>query len=357
MVEQELSRYRLSHTLYTPAPISALAFSQSGLLFAGSDDGSLRVYDLSSFKVCRAVHGLLAEISSIACSERPGSDLCDVWLACGRQAYSFKMTSTKLVQTAADATVLLQLCDADNEDDVLNELALNPPKTHLAFCTDSGCVGVVDLSTQTVSRMKTGHSSICGVVRFIPDRPRELVSGGYDSTLLHFDFMLGTVLSRRDIPLWPVADGISLSPPFVMSAAIASGGTMAAGTADGRLWLGFGGDKGGLTASAAKKKRSRKWEGLNSEDEHIEKVAEGPVVAMAFSAVSVLTLSTLLGNVSQYQIFPQVNQKMQLVKIWEGKSGVTKVNSLAVDKERIVIAGLTGHAKGIIEIWSKDGSP
>lgn len=32
------------------------------------------------------------------------------------------MDSTKLVQTAADATALLQLCDADNEDDVLNEV-------------------------------------------------------------------------------------------------------------------------------------------------------------------------------------------------------------------------------------------
>ncbi|KAJ7940461.1 quinon protein alcohol dehydrogenase-like superfamily [Mycena leptocephala] len=272
-----LPNYRLNHALHTPSPISAIAFGHSGHLFAGSDDGSLRVYDLSSFKVCRAVSGLPTEISSICCFKRPGSDLRDVWLACGRQAYCFQMDSAKLVQTAADATAVIELCN--DESDILNEFALNSGKSHLAFSTDSGAVGVVDLSTNTVSTMKSSHSSICGIVRFIPDRPREIVSGGYDSCLLHFDFMQGTVLSRRDIPPFPIANGMSLSPPFIMSAAIATTGIMAAGTADGRLWLGFGGEKTSETKSS-KKKRTRKWDGFNPDDEHLAKVAEGPIVAM-----------------------------------------------------------------------------
>ncbi|KAJ7087873.1 WD40-repeat-containing domain protein [Mycena epipterygia] len=353
---ESVPKYRLYHTLHTPCPISAIAFGHSGHLFAGSDDGSLRVYDLSSFKVCRAVSGLPAEISSIACFKRPGSDLRDVWLACGRQAYLFQMDSSKLVQTAADATVVIELCDGE---DILNELALNPGKTHLAFSTDSGSVGVVDLSSRTVSRMKTAHSSICGIVRFIPDRPREIVSGGYDSCLLHFDFMQETVLSRRDIPPMPIADGMSLSPPFIMSAAIGATGVMAAGTADGRLWLGFGGEKGGQTKST-KKKRSRKWEGFNLDDEYLEKVAEGPVVAMAFSTSSTLTLSTLLGSITQYQIVRQDNDTFQLAKIFEGQTGdISKVNALLIDSDerRVVIAGLAKDGKGKIEIWNKEGAP
>ena len=81
---------------------------------------------------------------------------------------------------------------------------------------DSGVVGVVDLTTKSVRRMKTQHNSVssnklvfivsiehvfvlqvCATVRFIPDRPSELISGGYDSTLFHFDFWQGTILSRR----------------------------------------------------------------------------------------------------------------------------------------------------------------
>lgn len=47
------------------------------------DDGILRVYDLSSFKVLKAIRGLKNEVSSIACFKRPGSELRDAWIACG----------------------------------------------------------------------------------------------------------------------------------------------------------------------------------------------------------------------------------------------------------------------------------
>ncbi|KAF7363588.1 WD repeat-containing protein 53 [Mycena sanguinolenta] len=353
MLEDLLPNYSLNHVLHTPSPISAITFGNSGHLVAGSDDGSLRVYDLSSVKVCKAIRGLPSEISSVCCFKRPGSHFRDVWLACGRQAYSFQMDTEKMILTTADANATMELCD--DEEDILNELALNSAKSHLAFSTDSGAVGVVDLSTKTITRMKTGHSSICGIVRFIPDRPREIVSGGYDSCLLHFDFQQGSVFSRRDIPPFPAAGGTALSPPFIMSAAMTSTGVMAAGTADGRLWLGFGGEKGGPKKS---KKRTRKWEGLNSEEEHMEKIAEGPIVAMAFSDPSTLTVSTLLGRIKQYRIVPaQENKELQLVKIWEGQAGVSKVNALIIDDARFVVAGLTDNAKGIIEIWSRESPP
>jgi len=41
------------------------------------------VYDLSSFKVMKAIRGLGAEVSSIVCMKRPGSELRDAWLAHG----------------------------------------------------------------------------------------------------------------------------------------------------------------------------------------------------------------------------------------------------------------------------------
>lgn len=66
----------------------------------------------------------------------------------------------------------------DSEDDTLNEvrtaisyiyngvlsgfsqIALNINKTHLAFSMDSGIVGVIDLSTKEISRMKIRHESV-----------------------------------------------------------------------------------------------------------------------------------------------------------------------------------------------------
>jgi hypothetical protein len=70
---------------------------------------------------------------------------------------------------------------------------------------------------------------------------------------------------------------MSLSPPFVMSMAMSISGVLAAGTADGRLWLGFKGDR---ASHSGKKKKSKKWEGLDEDESLLIKVAEGPVVAM-----------------------------------------------------------------------------
>ena len=49
------------------------------------DDGSLRVYDLSTFKVLKAVKGLGSEVSSIICIKRPSSELRDAWVAHGKR--------------------------------------------------------------------------------------------------------------------------------------------------------------------------------------------------------------------------------------------------------------------------------
>ncbi|KAF7294749.1 hypothetical protein MIND_01012300 [Mycena indigotica] len=332
----------MNHQLKTPCPISALAVDQSERLFAGSDDGSVRIFDSATWKLVHAIRGLPNEISSIACSDT------SAWLACGRAAYAFSMSSQKLVQNASDAALVLTL--GEDEDDVLNELALGVSGSHMAFSTDSGAVGVVNLSTSSVQRMKTRHSSICGIVRFIPDRPRELVSAGYDSAILHFDFLLGTTLSRRDLTAAPASEGISLSPPFVMSAALSPTGAMAVGTADGQLWIGFGGDKGDPADKSTKKKRSRKWEGLNPDDEVVEKVAEGPIVAMAFLNSSALLVSTLLGTLMEFTLSRQ-EEGLRITKSHEQQTGVAKVNVVLRVKEHTVVAGLTSDSKGIIEIW------
>ncbi|KAG6805643.1 hypothetical protein H0H93_004366, partial [Arthromyces matolae] len=84
------------------------------------DDGSVRVYDLSSFKVVKAVRGLSEEVSSLLCVKRPGSELRDVWLASGR-----RMDSPKMIQTVDDALLIIDVSSPavnDHEDDdVLNE--------------------------------------------------------------------------------------------------------------------------------------------------------------------------------------------------------------------------------------------
>ncbi|PPQ63258.1 hypothetical protein CVT24_006783 [Panaeolus cyanescens] len=362
----EPMKFVCSKVLTLPAHVSSLSLGHAGHLFAGSDDGSLRVYDLSSYKVLKAIKGVGSEISSIICTKRPGTELRDAWIAHGHQISHYRMDLPVMIQSPENA---LETIDVGEESDVLNEvstiillisgsrlnrfskLSLNADKTHIAFSTDSGLVGIVDIATKNVSIMETKHESICGSVKFIPDRPRELVSGGYDMHLMHFDFVQGKTLSRRKLESPPTAEGMSLSPPFVMSVAVSSSGILAAGTADGNLLTSFGGER--KQGDKGSKKKGKTWGGLEESQSQVRKVAEGPIVALSFSDSCTLTMSTLLGKITRYSL--DSGEESGLQQMWQGEAGsLSKVNAISVDDKRIILGGFSKDGKGVIEIWKQE---
>ncbi|EGN95496.1 hypothetical protein SERLA73DRAFT_186531 [Serpula lacrymans var. lacrymans S7.3] len=345
--------YSLQWTTETPASISCLSVGPSGHIFAGSDDGSVRVYNRDSPKVQKAIRGLGSEVSSIIClKEGSNTDLGLLWVASGRRAFSFSMNSSKMILMSSDATSTIEL-GADDED-VLNELTLNHKRTEIAFSLDSGVVGTFDLSTKKVTRMRSKHNTICGTVRFIPDRPNELVSGGFDSALLHFDYHQATLLSRFDLTAPPPSSGVSLSPPFILSSSVSQSGIISAGTADGRIWVGIGGEKSPSGQQGAQKKRRRKWEGLQHEDGLAIKIAEGPIVAVSFTGPRTLLSCTLLGTVVEHELEGNTGNNLALAPVWTNETQcVTKVNALVAVDDQIIIGGLSKDGKGAVEIWIK----
>ena len=44
----------------------------------------------------------------------------------------------------------------------VSKLALNANKSHLAFGMDSGVVGVIDLSNNSITKMESKHESVSG---------------------------------------------------------------------------------------------------------------------------------------------------------------------------------------------------
>ncbi|KAF9447263.1 WD40 repeat-like protein [Macrolepiota fuliginosa MF-IS2] len=345
-----VSLVTLLHSLTTPSTwqITALAFGHAGHLYAGSDNGDLRVYDLSSFRVLRAVKGNGDMISSIVCIKRPGSEFRDAWIL------KFQLDTPNLIQTYDDALeTIIAIPDDDNEDEV-QDLALNWDKNHLAFGTDSGSVGVIDLATKAVVKLKNKHDIMCGSVEWIPERLRELVSGGCDATLLHMDVVRDEVLSKQNLAgLSTQDDKVSMSPPFIMSLAVAPNGIVAAGTADGKLWLGFGGEK---TPSASKNKKKTKWGGLELDLASIISVAEAPIVAVAFHSPTRLTVSTLKGAITHYKlIYGNDSNAVIYQALWHQQcNNMIKVNALVVDEKRVIIGGFDEAGKGVIDIWRFD---
>ncbi|KIK44880.1 hypothetical protein CY34DRAFT_22799 [Suillus luteus UH-Slu-Lm8-n1] len=348
--------YTYRQTLKTPAPISCLAKGSSNHFFAGSDDGSVRVYNQETLKVVKAIRGL-GEVSSVACMSHYTGSFGDVWVSSNRHALHFAMGTEKMILAKTDATLTLKLCADD--DDVLNELSLNQKNSQLAFCLDSGTVGVIDLSTKQITRMKTSHDNICATVKFIPDRPSELVSSGYDSRLLHHDFHQRTVLSRFDLgtsPL-PQSSGVSMSPPFILSSAMSPSGILAVGTADGRVWVGAGGEKiSGVSSGTSVKKKRRKWEGLKQDEAFTADVGHGPIVALTFIGPRTLFTSTLMGKVTLHEIGgPTADGKLDISPKWtKATADVNKVNAIIATEGLIIIGGLSESGGGMIEVWEKE---
>lgn len=103
-----------------------------------SDDGTIRIYQPPEIRVAKAIRGLGAEISSIACSTEPESELGIVWLACGKRVcfsphhwqtfpscgfkiISFDMTGPKMILSLSDASTIFDI--SEDDEDVLNEVS------------------------------------------------------------------------------------------------------------------------------------------------------------------------------------------------------------------------------------------
>ncbi|EJF66094.1 hypothetical protein DICSQDRAFT_97887 [Dichomitus squalens LYAD-421 SS1] len=338
--------WQLRETVAVPSGVSAVSFGADDTVIAGSEDGSLRWYTLPSTKVVKAIKALGEEIASIAYQPPKKSEQGSIWVASGRRVLSFPSDTSKMISTIQDAVVVVDI--GEDDDDILNELSISENGKYLAFSSDSGAVGIMDLSSRLVTRMKSRHTTVCGSVKFIPDRPSEIVSGGFDSAILHFDIGQGSILSQRDITAPPPSGGISLSPPFVLSLSVGPSGLFVVSTADGRAWVGGGGEK----RSDRKKKRPRRWEGLKEDDGLWLQVADGPIVGAAFTHDDRFLTCSLLGSLAEYTLSRGADGKLRAEQRWSASTqSLEKVNAIAGSQSRVAVAGFGKDGKGVIEIW------
>jgi hypothetical protein len=161
------------------------------------------------------------------------------------------------------------------------------------------------------------------------------------------------MLSRDDLTAAPPSSGVSLSPPFIVSLSISPTGIIAAGTADGRLYIGTSGEKSS-EAPGGRQKRQRNWKGLKMDGRIVADVAEGPVVGLAFTEPRELLSCTLLGKITHYQICGSAaGGTLKLEPRWIGESKDNyKVNSIAFSGGSIIIGGFQKNGTGVIEVWS-----
>ncbi|KAG8954525.1 hypothetical protein FRC03_011465 [Tulasnella sp. 419] len=361
-------------TIESPDACTSLAFSSNkdNFVVAGFQDGTVRSYILPNQRVYRAIRPLGTEVSSLKFDPRKASDTSstskqNVWIACGKRILLFDIDGDRLVMDRKDVSEVVSPVMAIDDDNVLNQIAVS--NSRITYTCDSGEVGVYDLILKTSDLMKTSHSNIANCAVFVPSRPSEVVTGGFDQKVLHYDTIQKSVLSTFEFGTAPSSCGTtSLSPPFVLSLSISPSGCIAASTADGRIWIGREGSK--LFRSEGKKKR-RKWEGLRHTDPTLARefvIASGPIVAVEFITEFVIAALTLSGSVKIMRLAPSFSLQAceeSISTIWEGSThDIRKTNALALGPRSnvegimknaeywLAVGGVGDRGQGYIEIWT-----
>ncbi|VDI04364.1 Hypothetical predicted protein [Mytilus galloprovincialis] len=79
-------------------------------------------------------------------------------------------------------------CFEFNQEEI-NQIVLDEKEKYLAACDDSGEIKIVDLYDKKVFKtLRSKHTNICSTACFRPRKPWEIITGGLDSKLIHWDF-------------------------------------------------------------------------------------------------------------------------------------------------------------------------
>lgn len=341
----------------TPAPVSSIDARNDALLL-GCEDGTVRRYQLPESRVRKALMGLSGAVSWLRFSPLKGQH-DHIWLACGMDLFHFDFSTSESIISVASSAIIRPaqalakvMVPPESEEDEINEFDI--VKESLAFTTDSGRIGLLNLSTLEIMFMRQTHRNVALPISFIPGRPAELCSGGYDNTLLHFDARTGSLLSHIDLA--PKMDedsettSISLSPPFALSIAVSPNDMIACSTASGHIWMGYGGSK---RSEPNGKRKSRKWNGLKTDEGLWFRAGNGPIVAVKFHSrnESLLLALSLHGTLSCFETPRNYNDARPSEAKWSHESKkMVKATTMVTAERGVLRCGVTADRKGILEL-------
>eukprot|EP00039_Didymoeca_costata_P016990 m.310693 g.310693 ORF g.310693 m.310693 type:complete len:319 (-) comp16478_c0_seq29:86-1042(-) len=192
---------------------------QGRRILSGSEDGA-KLWCLNSNKSTLTLGGLTEEVCALSISPKHPDK---VFVAEGSNLHIYDL------HNPSESLITLEPC----EDDI-NELAVSENGRFLAACDDSGMVKIYEIEKEcTYKSLRRGHTSICSSIKFRPRKPWEIISGGLDCMLDHWDFSRGRVVSKlnmNEVLEDSVSGGAQLfNPPLVHHVAISPDGRKVAG--------------------------------------------------------------------------------------------------------------------------------
>ncbi|KAL0024585.1 hypothetical protein WJX77_000559 [Trebouxia sp. C0004] len=259
-----MSRTRLGFFKgHTQAVLCCEALSAQSLLASGDEDGAVCMHDLRS-------HALTARVQ-VSTEEAVPSLLLDKTqehrvLACAGN----DIVELDLRKGDANCCVRQQSCTAAE----INQLAAAPEGNLLAAADDDGCVTIIDPSNEQFHCQKLNgrHENICSSAVFRRHKPNEVISGGLDCKLIHWDTTIRGVVSTRQAGAESATEPKVTNPPMIHSLAVSSNSEcpaaqfVAAACGDGTIAV-WDLDKGLSTANKRTRARQRRPECILGDDQ------------------------------------------------------------------------------------------
>ena len=134
--------------------------------------------------------------------------------------------------------VVYKLSDLDNvvdtfsfNEDEINQIVLDKKEKFLAACDDSGEVKILDIKEKRVYKtLRLKHTNICSTVVFHSRKPWDIITGGLDSKLIHWDFSRPKCLNMFNMEELQTSapqdlESYMVNPPFVHNISISPDGS------------------------------------------------------------------------------------------------------------------------------------
>ncbi|KAJ3086203.1 WD repeat-containing protein 53 [Quaeritorhiza haematococci] len=238
-------------SLAVPPPSSSSPAGRQGdslVLASGSEDGSIRIWDVEKQRLLRGMKGFMdggkasdevKEVSCVRFTTDPGNNV--VYASGGNQLYAFDLRCEGLVLTHKHVDSAFP-----QAYDEINQIDIHEKATFLALSDDSGRVSVLDMrnASRTVfKKFRSRHANLATCARFRPKRPWEVWSGGMDNRVYQWDFSKGCPLQEFETKFIPnvgpqMQASQSINPPYAYSLDFTEDGQLAAvGLGDGSIMV------------------------------------------------------------------------------------------------------------------------
>ncbi|DBA93092.1 hypothetical protein WJX79_009275 [Trebouxia sp. C0005] len=248
---------------HTQAVLCCEALFAQSLLASGDENGAVCMHDLRS-------HALTARVQ-VSAEEAVPSLLLDRKqeyrvLACAGN----DIIELDLRKGDANCCVRQHSCTAAE----INQLAAAPEGNLLAAADDDGCVTIIDSGNEQFhcQKLNGNHDNICSSAVFRRHKPNEVISGGLDCKLIHWDTTTRGVVSTRQAGAESTTEPKVTNPPMIHSLAVSSScecpaaQLVAAACGNGTIAV-WDLDKGRSTANKQTRARQRRPEYVLGDDQ------------------------------------------------------------------------------------------